>query len=387
MSGFMDYRPCHPPFLFPDQLPFDEHLPYEMMKLMELGFTEQISQLIFAKPQQINIWLTEIHRQRLGTGCRATDCILTSDIPNTEKILLLQMLPDETFSTTTCSTSDLATKVFKPRASSTMDSVHADISIAELALRTLLAQDDIRNNPPDNLKSSWRDHSIIKNIFNVNIDINSGNNNPPCPPGDVLLSANRTNMRGGIVGKAKFMENWRTLTGGAFNNMDWDHLFVAGGAVLGCLLPDFEAGNGFSHSDIDIFVHGVTIKEANDKLASVLLSIANSTGLHDIVVSKHAVTIVGVRPFRHLQVVLRIYISPLEILSGFDVDSCCVGFDGENVWATQRAIRSITDRINIVDLTRRSPTCKFIFYSILYLEILCSPFIFIVLFSHILLNR
>ena len=136
-------------------MPFDEHLPYEMMKLMELGFTEQISQLIFAKPQQINIWLTEIHRQRLGTGCRATDCILTSDIPNTEKILLLQMLPDETFSTTTCSTSDLATKVFKPRTSSTMDSVHADISIAELALRTLLAQDDIRNNPPDNLKSSW----------------------------------------------------------------------------------------------------------------------------------------------------------------------------------------------------------------------------------------
>ena len=54
--------------LFPDQLPFDEHLPYEMMKLMELGFTEQISQLIFAKPQQINIWLTEIHKQRLGTG-------------------------------------------------------------------------------------------------------------------------------------------------------------------------------------------------------------------------------------------------------------------------------------------------------------------------------
>jgi hypothetical protein len=386
----MDYRPHYrPSFLFPDQLPFEEHLPYEMMKLMELGFTEQISQLIFAKPQQINIWLTEIHKQRLGTGCRATDCIFTSDIPNTDKILLLQMLPDETFMarSTTCSTSDLATKMLEPKALSTMDSVHDKISIAELAIRTLLAQDEIRNNPPDNLKSSWRNHSIIKNIFNIDIDINSGNNNPPCPPGDVLLSANRTNMRGGIVGKAKFMENWQTLTGGAFNNMDWDHLFVAGGAVLGCLLPDFEAGNGFSHSDIDIFVHGVTIKEANAKLASVLQSIANQTGLHDIVVSKHAVTIVGVRPFRHLQVVLRIYISPLEILSGFDVDSCCVGFDGVDVWATQRAVRSITDRINIVDLTRRSPTCKFIFYSILYLEILCSPFIFIVLFSHILLNR
>ena len=32
-------------------------------------------------------------------------------------------------------------------------------------------------------------------------------------------------------------------------------------------------------------------------------------------------------PYRNIQTVLRLYKSQSEILLGFDVDSCCVGFD------------------------------------------------------------
>jgi len=59
---------------------------------------------------------------------------------------------------------------------------------------------------------------------------------------------------------------------------------------------------------------------------------------------------------RHIQIVLRLYSSPAEILMGFDIDSCCVGFDGETVWALPRCRRAILKGYNLVDLTRRSLT-------------------------------
>lgn len=118
--------------------------------------------------------------------------------------------------------------------------------------------------------------------------------------------------------------------------------------------------------------------------------------LPQVVRTGNAVTIIAGFPYRHVQVddesrpsddvitpcrrlaqiVLRIYKSPAEVLMGFDIDSCAVGFDGERVWcggrcwfvcstarrstrvrrALPRAQRAVTQRINVVDLTRRSLT-------------------------------
>jgi len=44
--------------------------------------------------------------------------------------------------------------------------------------------------------------------------------------------------------------------------------------------------------------------------------------------SKYAVTLVSKYPYRHIQIILRLYKSPAEILMGFDVDCCAVGYDG-----------------------------------------------------------
>ena len=40
----------------------------------------------------------------------------------------------------------------------------------------------------------------------------------------------------------------------------------------------------------------------------------------------------------------------------FDVDSCSVGYDGENVLMTPRAHRALTHQYNVVDMERRSPS-------------------------------
>jgi hypothetical protein len=54
--------------------------------------------------------------------------------------------------------------------------------------------------------------------------------------------------------------------------------------------------------------------------------------------------------------VLRIYRSISEILTGFDVDSSCVGYDGKQVYASPRALAAFVTQINTIDLTRRSPS-------------------------------
>ena len=38
------------------------------------------------------------------------------------------------------------------------------------------------------------------------------------------------------------------------------------------------------------------------------------------------------------QIILRCYNSPAEVLLGFDIDCCCVGYDGTDVWALPRAL-------------------------------------------------
>ena len=58
---------------------------------------------------------------------------------------------------------------------------------------------------------------------------------------------------------------------------------------------------------------------------------------------------------RCIQVVLRLYTSPAEILAGFDVDAPCCAFDGERVWTNSRTIIAMMRQANTVDMTRRPP--------------------------------
>lgn len=72
--------------------------------------------------------------------------------------------------------------------------------------------------------------------------------------------------------------------------------------------------------------------------------------------SKHAVTIVSQWPYRHIQIILRLYKSPAEVLMGFDVDCVCVGYDGKKALCLPRTHRALASRCNEVDMSRRSPS-------------------------------
>ena len=61
-------------------------------------------------------------------------------------------------------------------------------------------------------------------------------------------------------------------------------------------------------------------------------------------------------PYRSVQIVLRLYHSPAEILAGFDIDAPCCAYDGTRVWANPRAIIAMMRQCNTTDVTRRSPS-------------------------------
>ncbi|PPQ74508.1 hypothetical protein CVT26_007978 [Gymnopilus dilepis] len=168
-----------------------------------------------------------------------------------------------------------------------------------------------------------------------------------------------------------FKNQWDLFTHGALSKMraqDWDNVIAAGGSVLACLLPPpancserrinkhFQS-DIWALSDIDLFLWGLTSEQAEAKMEDIFKAICAAAPWKVVCVRRYnTVSIHTTYPIRPIQIVLRIYQSPAEILAGFDVDACCVLYNGKNVWANPRAISALVRQCNTVDITRRSPS-------------------------------
>ncbi|KAA8645611.1 hypothetical protein EYZ11_003498 [Aspergillus tanneri] len=168
----------------------------------------------------------------------------------------------------------------------------------------------------------------------------------------------------------EFKKNFTIFSEGSLSDMDWSNVVVAGSAVVTSLLPVPEIYRGskralrqFYHdqfapaSDVDLFLYGLTEEQAIEKIKTIEDKIKNAILYETTTVrTKNTITIVSQYPTRHVQIVLRIYKSIAEILTGFDVDCSCAAFDGKQVYVSPRALASYITQINRVDLSRRSPS-------------------------------
>jgi hypothetical protein len=50
-----------------------------------------------------------------------------------------------------------------------------------------------------------------------------------------------------------------------------------------------------------------------------------------------------------VQVILRRYESPAEVLLGFDIDCACAGYDGTSLWALPRCVRALRHSVNVLN--------------------------------------
>ncbi|PBK72133.1 ankyrin [Armillaria solidipes] len=168
-----------------------------------------------------------------------------------------------------------------------------------------------------------------------------------------------------------FKKNWSIFTEGSLSQLlDWNNVVAAGGSVLACLTPlpesatvskratrKFYHSNAYPTSDVDLFLWGMTPEEAEVKIIKIYEAVRDSVPWDVTCIrTKHTVSIHSQYPYRSVQIVLRLYISPSEILTGFDIDAPCCAYDGEHVWANPRAIVAMMRQCNTVDMTRRSPS-------------------------------
>lgn len=167
-----------------------------------------------------------------------------------------------------------------------------------------------------------------------------------------------------------FQQNFNLFSESSLTDLDWNNVVAAGSAVTTSLLPVPEkwAGNKRSMreyyhqhlapaSDVDLFLYGLNEEEGLEKIKQIEKSIKDSI-LHEVTTirTKNAITIASQYPTRHVQIVLRLYDSISQIITGFDVDCACAAYDGKQVYAAPRALAAFVTQCNTIDLTRRSPS-------------------------------
>ena len=113
----------------------------------------------------------------------------------------------------------------------------------------------------------------------------------------------------------------------------------------------------FRQTDIDLFLTTRSANEATHAIGELyrrLRIIVPKSRQIGILRTDQSISFIMPWPFRTVQVVTRLYYSAEQVALGFDIDCCCVVFDGSRVFALPRAIRALKTRTNVVDPSRQS---------------------------------
>lgn len=176
--------------------------------------------------------------------------------------------------------------------------------------------------------------------------------------------------------KCKFYEQYPFL-----NGLNMLNMFIAGGSVGENIR---STKNTRSKSDVDFFIYGLDIDQANIRVKSWVCDLISSAKAHILEKRKWEseknnkvmpkinyndelncemirnnntllINILGVS----IQLIFRLYKSKSEILHGFDLGSSAVGFDGDQVYLTSLGKFCYEHSCNIIDTTRRSTTYEY----------------------------
>ena len=171
---------------------------------------------------------------------------------------------------------------------------------------------------------------------------------------------------GEVIKPNEFNRRFYKLTRGLLNYIEWDNIVVAGGCVSNAINSTYDCRYP---TDIDLFIYGSTLTEdeVRERIKKLIKNICEfaSDNLHTsmyILKNDYVISLIPKsNQYRKckVQIILRMYRSIQEILIGFDIDSCAVAYDGDTVLFTPRSLNVFGTRMNVVDLSRRSPSYEF----------------------------
>lgn len=147
-------------------------------------------------------------------------------------------------------------------------------------------------------------------------------------------------------------------------NFGYKNFVVAGGFIF---LRSYKELYTTTSTDLDLFITTKNYDEAIIAIKDIynaILTIVKSNHKilqisKDILISVNGNALnfaikVGEKFYINVQVILRLYNSIIQVISGFDIDSCCIAYDGKNLYCMSRFIRSIVHKYNIADPERQS---------------------------------
>jgi hypothetical protein len=131
--------------------------------------------------------------------------------------------------------------------------------------------------------------------------------------------------------------------------------------TLGRSGPRAHALRSLAKTDIDLFF---TTKDPNVAFETIVTlykrvrTYVPEITRHNITIhrSHNAITFVLPKPYRNIQLILRLYTGPAQVVTGFDIDCCAVCCVGGRPMASARGLRALQTRQNLVDPTRLSTT-------------------------------
>lgn len=174
----------------------------------------------------------------------------------------------------------------------------------------------------------------------------------------------------GFIARRDLNRRIQEFTGGLLNFIDWNNVVLAGGSVSNMINANCDPDKDLV--DLDLFIYGLDPEAARTKIYELVSDIRAAMSRYmecrfTAVKNKYVLSLIPNKVehrVQKVQIMFRIYNSIYEVLIGFDVDSCCVAYDGKNVYLTERSLNAFNTGYNVVDMGRRSPSyehrlCKY----------------------------
>ncbi len=217
------------------------------------------------------------------------------------------------------------------------------MSVYDSIIKISKDEDKLRSNP------NQITNSIIEPVSIISLEYSNGNF------GDkIVLTGSNTRE---LILNENFNMEFSKKTFDLLTYINWDNIIIAGGSLVNIITKSTE-----KISDVDMFVYGLDAKSAKKKVDHVINAIKQkSTDMNyetRVYMNKNVINIYvfDKKKLLQIQIILRLYDTLAQVLVGFDVDCCCIAFNGTNLLVTQRGLNAIKYRVNVANLSRRSPS-------------------------------
>lgn len=168
-----------------------------------------------------------------------------------------------------------------------------------------------------------------------------------CEKSCLFVDKYKTPLAHCISSKEEFVERFDKLTQSILNFIDWDNVVVAGGLVNHAISTAPLTDLNSLSSDIDIFMYGVNEMQAQKLMNQIYESLKDIVPENKCVKTNKTITIILPKPYRHIQLVTKLFNSIGDILNEFDLGCSKVAFDGKNVWTTIDGHFSLVNNTNV----------------------------------------